>query len=445
VRRRIWLLTIGMTTLVVLAFAIPLAVLIRQNFEDRALREARLTAENTAYYISASKPDRRAIMHYLAGYDSDTAGRTSVVLPDGQVIGAAPPRIPDGDEDQGHEQDEPDPGHVSTPNVTPLGGGTVTEVKAATPSGTVRVLTYLTEAQMRAGVMTWWLLLAGACLGLLALSAGAAEIVTRRMVRSLTATARTADRLTHGDREARAPEEGVAEVAMVGRALNRLAIRIDELIADERETAADVSHRLRTPLTRLRLDVDALPDSPSARLLAQHVSHLERTLTAVIHAARRPQREGIAPSSDATAVAGGRVKFWSALAEDQGRKVVLALPDHPLLVRAAPEDLAAAVDALLENAVAHTPEGTAITVRLGPPHAWDEPPDATLRQGAVLVIRAEAPGIPVGAGRRGHSDRGSTGLGLDIARRCAEASGGELRIGSAQPHGARVELRLGAP
>jgi len=433
-----------MTTLVVLAFAIPLAVLIRQNFEDRALREARLTAENTAYYISASNPDPQAIMHYLAGYDSETAGRTSVVLPDGRLIGAAPPRMPDGDGDEGDEH-EPDPGHVSAPSVTTLGGGTITEVNAATTGGTVRVLTYLTEAQMHAGAMTWWLLLAGACLGLLALSAGAAEIVSSRMVRSLMATARTADHLTHGDRDARAPEEGVAEVAMVGRALNRLAVRIDELIADERETAADVSHRLRTPLTRLRLDVDALPDSPSARLLAQHVSHLERTLTVVIHAARRPQREGIAPSSDATAVVGGRVKFWSALAEDQGRQIALTLPDHPLLVRAATEDLAAAVDALLENAVAHTPEGTAITVRLGPPHEWDTAPAAPHPIVAVLVISDKGPGIPDGAGRRGHSDRGSTGLGLDIARRCADASGGELRIRSAQPHGAQVELRLGAP
>jgi signal transduction histidine kinase len=329
--------------------------------------------------------------------------------------------------------------------VTPLGGGTITEVKAATPSGTVRVLTYLTEDQMRAGVMTWWLVLVAACLGLLALSAGAAEIVTRRMVRSLTATATTADRLSHGQRDARAPEEGVAEVAMVGRALNRLAGRIDELIADERETAADVSHRLRTPLTRLRLDIDALPDSPSARMLAQHVSHLERTLTAVIHAARRPQREGIAPSSDATTVVGDRVKFWSALAEDQGRQVRLELPDHPMLVRAAPEDLAAAVDALLENAVAHTPEGTAITARLSPPYEWDAAPAAKQPIVAVLVISDEGRGIPDGAGRRGHSDRGSTGLGLDIARRCAEASGGELRIDAAQPHGARVELRLGAP
>jgi hypothetical protein len=99
-----------MTTLVVLAFAIPLAVLIRQNFEDRALREARLTAENTAYYISASNPDPGSIMHYLAGYDSETSGRTSVVLPDGQLIGAAPPRMPDGDGDEGAEHEEPEPG-----------------------------------------------------------------------------------------------------------------------------------------------------------------------------------------------------------------------------------------------------------------------------------------------------------------------------------------------
>jgi signal transduction histidine kinase len=434
-----------MTTLVVLAFAIPLAILIRQNFEDRALREARLTAENTGYYISASNPRAPAIMHYLAGYDSETPGRTSVVLPDGRVIGAAPPSLPHGDDDHGEEPEEPGPGKVSTPNVSSLGSGTVTEVKAATPGGTVRVLTYLTNDEMHAGVVTWWLLLAAACLGLVALSAGGAEIVTRRMVRSLTATAQTADRLTHGEREARAPEEGVAEVAMVGRALNRLAARIDELIADERETAADVSHRLRTPLTRLRLDVDALPDSPSARGLSRHVSHLERTLTAVIHAARRPQREGIAPSSDATAVVRDRVKFWSALAEDQGRQVNLELPDHAVAVRAAPEDLAAAVDALLENAVAHTPDGTAITVRLSGPQDLDVTPMAAHPITGVLVISDEGPGIPQGAGRRGYSDRGSTGLGLDIARRCAEASGGDLRIGSAHPHGARVELRLGAP
>ena len=264
------------------------------------------------------------------------------------------------------------------------------------------------------------------------------------MVRSLTATAQTADRLTHGERRVRAPEAGVPEVAMVGRALNRLASRIDELIANERETAADVSHRLRTPLTRLRLDVDALPDGPSARRLAQHVSHLERTLTAVIHAARRPQREGIAPSSDATAVVRDRVTFWSALAEDQGRQVRVDLPNRPLPVRAAPEDLTAAVDALLENAIAHTPEGSAIAVRLSPPQDWDPTAAASRPIAAVLVISDEGPGIPVGAGRRGHSARGSTGLGLDIARRCAEAAGGDLRIGSAQPHGARVELRLGA-
>src|SRR4029450_5311800 len=133
------------------------------------------------------------------------------------------PSLPTGDDDHGEEGDDPGPGKVSTPDVSSLGGGTVTEVKAATPSGTVRVLRYLTDSQMHAGVVAWWLLLAGACLGLVALSAGGAEIVSRRMVRSLTATAQTADRLTHGERRVRAPEAGVPEVAMVGRALNRLA------------------------------------------------------------------------------------------------------------------------------------------------------------------------------------------------------------------------------
>ena len=81
-------------------------------------------------------------------------------------------------------------------------------------------------------------------------------------------------------------------MADVGVALNRLADRIDELIAEERETVADLSHRLRTPLTTLRLDAEALRDPDEAERVGAHVSTLERMLTAIIHAARRPQREG---------------------------------------------------------------------------------------------------------------------------------------------------------
>ena len=80
-----------------------------------------------------------------------------------------------------------------------------------------------------------------------------------------SSTAETAQQLSVGDTTARAPTDGPREVAEVGMALNRLADRIDELIAEERETVADLSHRLRTPLTTLRLDAEALRDPDRGR------------------------------------------------------------------------------------------------------------------------------------------------------------------------------------
>ena len=126
--------------------------------------------------------------------------------------------------------------------------------------------------------------------------------------------------------------------------------------------------------------------------------------------------------------------FWSALTDDQERARTVALPDAPLLVRASAEDLAAAVDALLENVIAHTPEGTAFAVTLTPSDG-----------GARLVVADDGPGLPDGAGERGRSDRGSTGLGLDIARRCAEATGGSMSVSQSPHGGAQVTLLLGAP
>ena len=139
------------------------------------------------------------------------------------------------------------------------------------------------------------------------------------------------------------------------------------------------------------------------------------------------------PSCDAAAVVAGRVAFWSALTEEQNRPATIELADSPLPVRASAEDLGAAVDALLENVIAHTPEGTAFDVRL-----------AETARGARLEVSDAGPGLPAHALVRGRSDRGSTGLGLSIARRCAELSGGEMAVGSSPHGGARVILDLGA-
>jgi signal transduction histidine kinase len=483
VRRHILFLVVGMTTLVVVAFAIPLAILIRHNAYRDGVNSLTAEASDIARYLRSENAVRSSAEITAHLKEIGNGRRASVQLADGTVLGQAPPgdlaelpspaqrrfggggdragasgaatapatatASPSGGGDGGQLPGTgADPGafgqdlqaqswsggkvaQLSVPGFNGFGGG------STVPSGAPRFYTvrvYATDGQLHSGETGELILLIGVAIALLIVGGVAGEVLTRRIVRPLVDTADTAQRLGTGDTTARAPTTGPAEIADVGLALNRLADRIDQLIAEERETVADLSHRLRTPLTALRLDAEALRDPADAERVGGHVSTLERMLTAVIRAARRPQREGRIPSCDATSVVAERVEFWSALAEDQERASSVSLPGVELRVRAGEEDLAAAVDALVENVIAHTPEGTAFAVTLAPTGA-----------GARLTISDDGPGLPPDAAERGRSDRGSSGLGLDIARRCAEASGGRMELGASPSGGASVTLELGPP
>jgi signal transduction histidine kinase len=65
--------------------------------------------------------------------------------------------------------------------------------------------------------------------------------------------------------------------------------------------------------------------------------------------------------------------------------------------------------------------------------------------GAILSIVDEGDGLPTGVADRGSSRTGSTGLGLDIARRAAAAAGGALTLGVGPGGGTAVTLELGPP
>lgn len=433
-RRRILLLSVGMTTLVVLAFAVPLVVLLRSTTANESKDKARYLAESVAYYVGDKGRTNDDIAAYIDGL-ADKPGRISVRMPDGTTLGEPPPggvptpkEVPAGYGDDPDGDDGKGPPKIGDADYRDVGGGLAVDVGVGTPTGLASVCVYLTAEELYDGLVPRVLFLVGGSLLVLLLSIAGAELVSRRLARPLEETASTAERLARGDMDARAPTTGPAEVAKVGAALNGLADRIDEVIAVEREAVADLSHRLRTPLTALRLQVEALPDRESAEELNTQVNSLERTLTAVISAARRPQREGRVPHSDAVEVTRQRAAFWEPLFEDQGRELALDLPDTPATVRSSAEDLGAALDALVENVVAHTPDGTPARITL-------TRADSVVR----IVVADNGPGIPLGAGERGRSDRGSTGLGLDIARRCAEAAGGRLTL-----HPNEVELTLAA-
>lgn len=443
-RRRILTLTVGLTATVILAFAIPLAFLVYRDVENSALDGARFQAEAVAGYISSvaptgsGSPTEADVTRFLARGDERHGGTTWVVSPTGLVIGKPPSGLPNVST-PGPDLDADGDGRVGDvvpTSVDDVTDGAVTQVQTLAKNGTWTVRTYLTDEQLHQGLVTRWSILGIVTATLLAGSVAAGELSARRLARPLEDAATTAHKLATGDSTARASTQGPREVAEVGSALNQLADRIDEVIATEREAVADLSHRLRTPLTALRLDVDALADPSDAARLSEHITSLERSLTSIIHAARRPAREGRFPACDPSAVARARVEFWSPLVVDQGRSTSIELADTELRVRLSPEDLAAAVDALIENVIAHTAEGTdfAVSVR-----------EDTFegKRMVVVTVADHGAGLPAGVGVRGRSDRGSTGLGVDIARRAAEASGGFLRLGRHEPTGARVELWLG--
>jgi signal transduction histidine kinase len=99
------------------------------------------------------------------------------------------------------------------------------------------------------------------------------------------------------------------------------------------------------------------------------------------------------------------------------------------------QDLGALVDTLLENVFSHTPSGTAYRIHASPGAEQGQ---------ATLVVEDDGTGFEhAHALKRGESGRGSTGLGLDIALRAAQRTGGGLQLTESSSGGARVEVTFG--
>jgi signal transduction histidine kinase len=261
-----------------------------------------------------------------------------------------------------------------------------------------------------------------------------ADRLSRWLLRPVASLTGTAHRLAGGDLTARVRPTGPPELDQVCAALNMLADRIDHLLVREREAVADLSHRLRTPLTALRLEAHGLSDPVESARMVALTGSLERTASQIIGEARRLGLAERQVTCDAGAVVTGRVRFWAPLAEDQGRRVHHRPLRGSLPVAIAGDELAALVDALLENVFTHTPEGTDLAVSVLPLPAG----------GARLVVEDGGPGLPgTQVAERGTSRNGSTGLGLDIVRRGAVASGGRLVLGRSPAGGARIQVDLG--
>jgi len=266
-----------------------------------------------------------------------------------------------------------------------------------------------------------------------------------RPLRGLTAAAR---RVEAGDLDARAKEAGAREHREVAHAFNDMTDRLSRSMAAQRDFVANAAHQLRTPLTGLRLRLEAAglktDDEALRRDLEageREAERLARTVTDLLTLAREGQRPTAVAPLALTAAGEAALERWVSVADEHDVDLQLRDRSGGARVDASGEDVAVILDNLVENAIEHTVPRTAVVVELG----------AGRDHGTIAVLDA-GPGLEPGeedhvferfvrGSSRSDRPRGS-GLGLTIVRVLAERWGGAATIANRPEGGARALVRL---
>lgn len=255
------------------------------------------------------------------------------------------------------------------------------------------------------------------------------------------------ERFGRGDLHARAASNRRDELGQLSRSFNRMAERIETLLAAERRLLLDISHELRSPLARLGVAVELArsgdnPESALNRIQKEsdRLNSLVGQLLQVTRAEGDPSQLRADPIQLDELV---QQLVDDAQIEAAARDCRIEYQRQPVEVNGDPELLRRAVENALRNAIRYAPHGSAIRIEVD-------------REGGLAVVRVRdsGPGVPEESlGRlfdafyRVETDRnrtsGGIGLGLSIARRAIELHKGTIRARNARP-GLEVTIELPA-
>ncbi len=236
-----------------------------------------------------------------------------------------------------------------------------------------------------------------------------------------------AGRLGRGELDARVEPEGPQEIDELGRSFNRMAGALSSNLNAQRDFVANASHQLRTPLTGIKLRLEAIRSEggPAAEEAAKAEAELDRLSALVddlLALARASSEEAVAEPIDLGEAVRAAERRWTEPAATAGHDLALADGQGGRIL-AAPADIAHILDNLIENAIRYSPTGAQITVGTEP---------------GALVVADTGPGIPPeerervferfyrGAG--GRTTGPGTGLGLAIVAELAERWGGRVEL-----------------
>ena len=279
----------------------------------------------------------------------------------------------------------------------------------------------------------------------LLLSLIGAVLITRLINRPLAQLSRAAADLGGGRQPAPLPETGPVEIRTVNESFNRMVADLGKLEADRAVLLAGISHDLRTPLTRLRLELEMASVPQDVRdAMAGDIEQIDGIVHQFLDYARKePQAPAedieLAPLLEA-AVRRARIELQPLSRVDLRLAPMVKVRGHRT-------ELTRAIDNLLTNAVRYgrDPQSGMLNVTVSLLRSDDM---------AIVGVADNGPGVPTDQierlmrpferGEAARSGGGGAGLGLPIVQRIARMHGGDLRLLANAPHGLRAELALPA-
>lgn len=407
--RRVVLAIAGVTALAVIGFGIPLGAAIRQLYIKEALD--RLEREATAATIEVPKS--------FAGEDVElprakNGSLLGLYLPSGVRVAGHGPRHGDAVVLKAMRGQVADARHR---------GALVVAVPVTSSERVIAVMRAShPESTIASRARRAWLEMGALGAGVVALAAVGAFLLARRLTRPVTAFARAVTRLGDGDFSVRAGRSGIGELDVAAAALDSTAGRLGGLLERERAFSADASHQLRTPVTALRVHLEAADqvDDRVARVAIDDaladVERLERTIDDLLRVGRD------IPSSRSRLDVAGLFheidEAWTSRLAADGRSIRIALPAKLDPVRASTGAVRQMLDVLVSNAARHGAGTVTVSAR-------------NIPGGVSLEVADEGDGVTGDPDRiftRRDSAEQGHGIGLALARSLAEAEGGRLLL-----------------
>jgi two-component system osmolarity sensor histidine kinase EnvZ len=261
---------------------------------------------------------------------------------------------------------------------------------------------------------------------------GISALFLRNQVRGIRRLAVAAETFGMGRDPGPIKPEGAIEVRRAAAAFNRMQERLRRFVAQRTTMLAGVSHDLRTPLTRLRLALAMLPETPSGDLaeMTSDVEEMEKLIGIYLAFARGEGNEGAQPTDLALLL-----DEVASAARRSGAKITCTVPET-LFVTLRPEAMRRAITNLVDNARQHAKNIDLSAFQIS---------ERTIR----ITIDDDGPGIS--AEKRETLFRpfettspGGTGLGLAIARDIVGAHGGNIILADSPMGGLRAIIELPA-